>query len=366
MPFEAKLFNQTHGMDLYADESRNWAIDAAITLLNSSGPVQAKNEWQPAPSISKTSWKAGSSAAALTAGQYFYDYGSAKPKDSEIISAANVFSSSKNTWTVNTVTSLVSGDPAYYQVFTMRLDDDAHPSKYNLRVGDTAKLVTGRFPVDWKVETSVDGETWTVVSTVTDAEVPTVDFTWYENGGSDTQPTAFYEFSGTEPGPTPVKKPKINGKEADLDGLKVLKDGEYFELIDSDWKVDIDRRQIKDGQGEVFHEYVEYYTLTQNGNEYYLNLNEKALPTFVDPAEGVKPFEVTEDKVYFNIVVPYLELYYNVKAASSLSDEFEDIIPVLPPNEPGDAVKVEIVRNPDEAVKFYRFCARDVEKNSDK
>ena len=139
--------------------------------------------------------KAGASAAALTAGQYFYEYGSARPNANELASAANLFKSARNTWTVNQATPLVSGKADYHQVFTMRLDDDAHPSKYNLRVGDTAKLVTGRFPVDWKVETSADGETWTVVSEVKGAAVPTVDFTWYGNGGSETEPMAFYDFN---------------------------------------------------------------------------------------------------------------------------------------------------------------------------
>ena len=44
VPLEAKLFTQAHGMDLYAETSRNWAIDAALSLLERPQPTPVVSE----------------------------------------------------------------------------------------------------------------------------------------------------------------------------------------------------------------------------------------------------------------------------------------------------------------------------------
>ena len=305
--------------------------------------------------------KAGSSAAALTAGQYFYDYGSAKPKDSEIISAANVFSSSKNTWTVNTVTSLVSGDPAYYQVFTMRLDDDAHPSKYNLRVGDTAKTVTGRFPVDWKIETSADGEAWTVVSTVTDAVVPTVDFAWYKDGGSDTQPTAFYEFESSTPEPPAGDEfPKINGVDAKSEEAFLAAATSASKItVPADWTVA--GNALKNAKGETFATFAAYYDVSLIEGQVKIELNAKALPELAEPSdlqEAESVFAVSETGVGLFVKATDPHLWYGLAYAAKLGGEF------VPPGKlvQGEAGKTLCLEAAKDASlsRFYKIYVTDV------
>ena len=127
----------------------------------------------------------GASASGLAAGQYWHTD-----------NASNLFIENNNKWT-HDGTDLP-------QVITMRLTDGAVPEQYNLRVSDVQTSdggkfysLLGRYPTSWTVETSSDGETWNLVSTVTDDAPEKTQYSWYKGGGTGSTPTKFYPLSST-------------------------------------------------------------------------------------------------------------------------------------------------------------------------
>lgn len=165
---------------------------------------------------------------------------------------------------------------------------------------------------------------------------------------------------GVVESPVEEERPKVDGDDVeDPSKLADVVSG-HAVTLPKNWKVE--GQAVKNASGETVATYPAYYDIVSGeGGTYELRLNDLAMPVLDAEGEG-EPFKVEpgEGKVTFALKDVEDKLWYGVKSAAMLADEFLPAGEPKPGTELKDGKPLTVDLDSQENVQFYRLYATDI------